>query len=510
MNYNINITEYFENTCRDPNLRNTIAIKEGDQSVTFSELHELVVRIASFLQKSLDNSLRNVIAVMIPKSINSIALDLAILYSGNVYLNLDVKNPDDRINAILAKCNVSFLIENNKTSKRDIKVPRYNIDEILKCTSVVEDDIEFNNVKLIDIDPLCVITTSGSTGIPKAVMLTHKGLIDYMEEIREEQLITSRQIIGSLSPSFFDHHCFEIVQMCALGSTIVILPSELAAFPIKLLAILKQENVSFIFWVPTIMVNIANLDLLSKISLPELKTVWFAGEIFPTSKFNYWRQQLPDANFVNLYGPTEISVDCTYYKVEKDLSSEDVIPIGKPFRNTQILLLDEDLNEVKEGETGEIYVRGCGVSLGYFNDAEKTASAFIQNPVFKGVPNILYKTGDLAKKESDGNYIFLGRIDNLIKRSGYRIELGEIEHTIVDSLALFRNCCVVYDSASKDLILAYEADTDIEVRKVLTALQVKLPKYMLPNKFFRLNELPRNATGKINRKLILAMFLEQK
>ncbi len=508
MRHAINVTEYLDETIRDPEVAGRVAVRENDRELTFRELHDRAVRIAAFVQEQCHGSVRNIIAVMMPKSIESIVLDLAILYSGNAYLNLDTKNPDERLNSIFMKTVPAFAICDQQSMSRSLGIRKVTMAEAESAQG--HEQVPLNKSRIIDVDPLCVITTSGSTGIPKAVMLTHRGLIDYMEEIIEERLVTGAQVIGSLSPAYFDHHCFEIVQMCALGSTIDIISPELAAFPPRLVQKLGDDQVSFIFWVPTIMVNIANLKLLDDVCLPSLKTVWFAGETFLTSKFNYWRQRLPQASFVNLYGPTEISVDCTYHKVVEELADDDVIPIGKAFRNTEILLLDEELHEVAPGEEGEICVRGAGLALGYFNDDEKTGQAFIQNPLFDKVPDRIYRTGDLARYDQNGNLVFLGRRDLMIKRSGYRIELGEIEHAVVDGLGLVRNCCVVYDHETRDLIMVYESGQELDTRQVVAKLREKLPKYMLPNKFFWVSEMPRNATGKIDRKLISSQYRDSR
>ena len=221
--------------------------------------------------------------------------------------------------------------------------------------------------------------------------------------------IGNNEVIGSLSPSVFDIYSFELCMLMAKGSTMVLLPGTLAAFPADLLKIMQQKQISFIFWVPTIMVNIANMDLLTKISLPDLKTVWFAGEVFPTKQFNYWKKQLPSARFVNLYGPIEITLDCTYFIIEREIRDDEPIPIGFPCRNTDILILNEQNISAGINEEGELCVRGSSLAMGYYNNPEKTTAAFVQNPLNTSYPEIIYRTGDQVLMNDNGEIIFKGR-----------------------------------------------------------------------------------------------------
>ena len=204
------------------------------------------------------------------------------------------------------------------------------------------------------------------------------------------------------------------------------------------------------------MVNIANMRLLEQLPLPDLKMVWFAGEVFPTKQFNQWRALLPHARFVNLYGPIEITLDCTYYIVEREIKDEEPIPIGYACKNTDILILNNKNQLASIEEEGELCVRGTSLAMGYYNNPEKTAEAFVQNPLNKSYPEIIYRTGDIALINRRGEIIFKGRKDTLVKHSGYRIELGEIEHVIINTLKLVKNGCVIYEYAKKEIVFYYE------------------------------------------------------
>ena len=257
---------------------------------------------------------------------------------------------------------------------------------------------------------------------------------------------------------------------------------------------------TFLFWVPTIMVNIANMNLLSDFKLSALKTVWFAGEVFPTKQFNYWHKNFPYTIFANLYGPIEITLDCTYFIVNRNLQDEEPIPIGYPCRNTDILILDENNKLVKEhNKEGELCVRGTSLAMGYYNNSEKTAAAFVQNPLNSSYPEIIYRTGDIVYVNEQNEIVFKGRKDTLIKHMGYRTELGEIEHIIINKLKLVKNGCVVYNFSQKEITLFYEADSEITPAEFRKQIGKELPKYMLPTVFYYLDELQRNTNGKIDR-----------
>lgn len=345
----------------------------------------------------------------------------------------------------------------------------------------------------------CTLNTSGSTGTPKGVILNHRSFFDFLAWAVEKFDFNENTAIGSLSPVVFDIYEFELCLMMFKGAAIVQYDADLAVFPAKLLTRLKEDNVNFIFWVPTIMVNIANMGLLDKFDLSSLRLVWFAGEVFPTKQFNVWKSHLPGTIFVNLYGPVEITLDCIYFIVQGMQSESEPLPIGVPCKNTDILLLNENDTQCTVGEVGEICVRGTSLAMGYYNNAEKTAAVFVQNPLNQSYPELIYRTGDLAYIDERGLIMFKGRKDSLIKHMGYRIELGEIEHLLVNKLKLVKNCCAVYDYANKAIVLFYEGKENISAVDIRKKLVLEVPKYMIPTRYEYVEELPRNTNGKIDR-----------
>jgi acyl-coenzyme A synthetase/AMP-(fatty) acid ligase len=230
--------------------------------------------------------------------------------------------------------------------------------------------------------------------------------------------------------------------------------------------------------------------------------------VFPTKHLNIWRKHLPEAVFVNLYGPIEITVDCTYYVVDREFRDDEPLPIGFACSNTSILILDEHDQPAAANQPGELCVRGSSLALGYWNDPEKTAKAFVQNPLNKHYPELIYRTGDLVCRNDRQEILFLGRKDFQIKHLGYRIELGEIEH-LVTGTGLVDNACVLYHRERKEITLFFEAKAQVQASTIRQGLAAVLPKYMLPTVFRQLEALPRNPNGKIDRQGLSALLEQQ-
>ena len=498
----INLIELFEESVKK--YPQKVAVIDKDREMTFSDLREQAIMLA---QKIIYGGAcqNKPVAVFLDKSIESVYSDLGIIYSGNFYMNLDIKTPTERISNILKLVEPRFIISSSKQIKSIESIIPDTIDVILLDTDDRKQRLDAGYVldkldTIIDTDPSCIINTSGSTGTPKGVVLNHKSFFDFIEWAIDTFKFEDDLVMGSLSPIVFDIYSFELCMLMAKASTLVVLPGNLAAFPAKILDLLEKYKVNFLFWVPTIMVNIANMDLLSTYKLDSLKTVWFAGEVFPTKQFNYWHHHLPQTTFANLYGPIEITLDCTYYIVDKEIPDEQPLPIGYACRNTDIIILDADDTAVKEPNIeGELCVRGTSLAMGYYNNPEKTAAAFVQNPLNKAYPEVIYRTGDIVCYDEEGLIMFKGRKDNIVKHIGYRIDLGEIEHVIINTLKLVKNGCVVYNQAEKEITLFYEAEQEIPTSEFRKKIGLALPKYMIPTVYNHLELLQRNINGKIDR-----------
>ena len=498
----INLIELFEETVKC--YPQKVAVIDKDREITFSALHQQSLRLASRLI-SMGIAQNKPVGVFLDKSIESVYANLGILYAGDFYMNLDIKTPAERIRNIIQLVEPAAIISTTRQIKPIEGIIPLTTQVILLDEADETADVDTTAIlrrlsTIIDTDPSCIINTSGSTGTPKGVVLNHKSFFDFIEWAIDTFHFGDDLVMGSLSPIVFDIYSFELCMLMAKASTLVVLPAHLAAFPAKILEVLEQHKVNFLFWVPTIMVNIANMDLLSAFKLESLKTVWFAGEVFPTKQYNYWHHHLPQTTFANLYGPIEITLDCTYYIINKEIPDEEPLPIGYPCRNTDILVLDDEDRLVKEANVeGELCVRGTSLAMGYYNNPEKTAAAFVQNPLNKAYPEVIYRTGDIVCYNEEGLIMFKGRKDNIVKHQGYRTDLGEIEHVIINTLKLVKNGCIVYNQAEKQITLFYEAEEEVPVTEFRLSIGKVLPKYMIPTAYHRLEQLQRNANGKIDR-----------
>lgn len=506
----INVLEYLEN---GPfrNCRNKLAVKDKSEECTFAELELYSKNLASAILKK-TSEVNRPITVFLSKSVKAVIANLGIVYSGNFYANIDIKSPPKRLRAMIENLGAEVFVTSaeHAPALRLLDVPDDKVilieDAMVPAVAYDAKVLREKRGRIIDTDPLYLIYTSGSTGIPKGVVIPHRGVIDYIDWAKDCYRIGEREVIGNQAPFFFDNSTLDIYLSFSTGASLLLIPDELFAYPLRLVEFLRHNGITTIFWVPSIMSNIANFRILDSAELPCLRKVLFAGEVMPTRTLNYWREKLPEATFSNLYGPTEITVDCTYYIVDRKLSDTEPLPIGFPCRNTDILILNDQNEPAKPGEPGELCVRGSSLALGYWNNPEKTSAAFTQNPCNPHYPEKIYRTGDLVYRNESGEIMFIGRKDFQIKHLGYRIELGEIEHAVsqVDGI---HNCCALYNQDKKEITLFYESEKEVLPGLIRESLLARLPKYMLPTAFRHLAEMPRNASGKIDRQTLLSSLV---
>ncbi len=494
---NCNFVEYFENTLKE--FSNKVAIDDNQGKLTFNELNVYSDKVAVSVLNFFDNQ-RKPVPVYISKSRWAVVSFLGINKSGNFYVPLDVKSPFERTLKILEALDSEIIITDLEHKNKLIEIGFQGrliiLEDVFKEEVLEIERLSKVKSSIIDLDPIYSIFTSGSTGTPKGVLISHKGVIDYIEWAIKTYNISSNEIIGNQAPFYFDNSTLDIYLMLATGATLNIIPEDKFTFPIKLIEYVNEKEINFVFWVPSVLNSISNFDAFSSILPKNLNKILFAGEAMSNKHLNYWRNKYPNALYSNLYGPTEITVDCTYYIVDRKFNDDESLPIGKACKNTQILILSENGKLVQKGEIGELCVRGSSLAFGYYNDSEKTKSAFIQNPLHNLYPDIIYKTGDLVCENEFEEYIFMGRKDSQIKHMGYRIELGEIE-TAIQGVQGVKNACVLYDDTLKQIVGFYIGDiSSIEIRKSLMNV---LPKYMIPTKWFIEMDFPLNANGKVDR-----------
>jgi amino acid adenylation domain-containing protein len=345
------------------------------------------------------------------------------------------------------------------------------------------------------------VFTSGSTGIPKGVAACHRSVIDYTESLCDALKFSENTVFGNQTPLFFDAPLKELMPTIKFGATTYLIPKSLFLFPMRLCDFLNEHRINTVCWVVSALTMISTLGVLEKNPPKYLTTVAFGSEVFPRGQYDLWREALPNAKFFNLYGPTEATGMSTYWSADRSLDAEEPIPIGKPFQNTDLLLVGEDGNRVPDGEKGEIYLRGTCVTLGYYNNPEKTAEAFVQNPLQSAYPELVYRTGDIAYRNAHGELVFVCRKDSQIKHMGHRIELGEIEAAALKLSGVSSACCL-YDAGKKQILLFYVGEH--EKNDLLEGLKAYLPRYMLPAICEKLDRMPLTPNGKKDRKTLAA------
>jgi len=357
----------------------------------------------------------------------------------------------------------------------------------------------------VDSDPIYIMYTSGSTGTPKGVTIPHRGIVDYADWVVNTFRFDETTVMANQAPFYFDNSTFDIYGCLQCGGKLILIPDVLMMFPVRLPEFLAEKEVTSIFWVPTVMINVANSGILETVQLPRLKNVAFCGEVMPNKQLNIWRRHLPHCTYANLYGPTEITDVCCYYIVDRPFADSDPLPIGKACENMRIVILTEDNKAAEVGQMGELCVIGSGVALGYWNAPEITNKVFVQNPLSGQYRERMYRTGDLAYWDSEGLIQFCGRKDNQIKLKGNRIELGEIE-TAAMCVKGVENAAAIFDAEQELIALYVETQGTLPARRFNMELKKHIPAYMVPGKLICMEKLPHTANDKIDRVTLKKML----
>ena len=460
-----NVLEYLETTVT--RLPDKVAYADDECQLTFAQVfHDSRAIGSALVSKGLTGE---PIVVYMPKSPRTIAAFFGCVYGGDYYVPIDPEMPSFRIELIFQNLNPKAIICErsvaDELSSYQHSAELLFYDELVQ-TPVDEPSLSAVRERQIDTDPIYIVFTSGSTGVPKGVVACHRSVIDYIEQLSEVLGFSEETRFANQSPLYFDACLKELYPTIKFGATTFLTPKQLFMFPVKLVEYLNEHRINTVCWVVSALTMISAFRTFDKVKPEYLHTVAFGSEVFPIKQFKRWREALPEATFTNLYGPTETTGMCCYYRVNRDFAPDEVIPVGRPFHNRQILLLTPDNQLAAPGEVGEICVRGTALTLGYYHAFDRTEEVFVQNPLNDRYPELIYRTGDLGRFNERGELIFV-------------------------------MCCCLFNK-EKDKIELFYVGEDSEA-ELLTALKDKLPRYMLPNRLKRLERLPLTANGKIDR-----------
>lgn len=495
MPYQKNLLEYLiasAERCPDKT-----AFYDDEETFSFARLWRCARGIGTALVEA-GAPVNRPVAVLVDRTAQSVAGMMGALAAGCYYVPIDRKTPAPRLREMLSGLEPGAILY--PAAQKDPETlaqfgPALALEALLDRPA---DDgaLEDRRARVLDADPAYMIFTSGSTGTPKGILVSHRAVIDFTEWMAETCGIREDDVLGNQAPFYFDLSVKDLYQTLRFGLTCYVLPQKCFMFPLLLVRALNEHRITGLIWSTSAFRLIAASGALEKEQPKELRKVILGGEALQAAHLNAWKRAAPACRFINLYGPTEVTVDCTWFPIDRDYADGEPIPIGKACRNMEVLLLDEAGRPVEPGEPGEICVRGTGLAIGYYGDWEKTGKAFVQNPLNPHYPDRLYRTGDLARLDGEGNLLFLARKDDQIKHMGYRIELGEIETALSGVEGVAEGVCL-FDGAKDRILCCYSGPA--EEQTVAKALLEKLPKYMQPNEYHPMETLPHTPNGKIDR-----------
>ena len=444
------------------------------------------------------------VLVFMKRSGAMIAAFFGVWKAGCFYVPVDAEMGESRIRSILERVKPRFAIADGSVdpllSVCDFAGETLDADALIRETAD-EDSLEKAQGETLDSDPAYLVFTSGSTGAPNGVVGVHRAVLDYAEQITKTLRSDENDVFGMQAPLYVDACLKEILSALKCGSSVVLVPKKLFLTPVPLVEFLNARRVTALCWVVPALTMISALRTFDTVVPQHLRTVAFGSEVMSPKQLRIWQAHVP-ARYLNLYGPTECTGMSCFYEVDRAFSDDERIPIGHAFDNTEIFLLDE--NDCRAAE-GEICIRGTAVCHGYYRDPERTAKAFVQNPLQADYPETVYRTGDIGRINARGELEFLGRKDDQIKHMGHRIELGELE-AAAKTVEGVNAACAVFDRERSVLGLVYMGTADRAA--LLSALRDKLPEYLLPKRTACVQTLPLTENGKTDRKAALGLLFQ--
>lgn len=487
-----NVLQYLSISAQE--FPNKTAVIDEYCSVTFCELLDCVTRVGNAILSH--GVSRKPVGVFLEKSVTALCAFLGTVYAGGFYSNFNPDLPQNRLEQIDAILEPEIIITDRDLYH--IAQSTFRNRKILLIEDLLTGNPKWKPADIIDTDPLYVNFTSGSTGVPKGIIVCHRSVIDFIDCFTNTFFISDRDVIANQAPFDFDVSVKDIYSALKVGATLVIVPKSYFSIPTKLVDFLCANNITTMIWAVSALCLLSTFHAFDYKVPENVNKILFSGEVMPIKHLNSLRKSLPDATFVNLYGPTEITCNCTYHILHPQKDYSDGIPIGKPFENEDVFLLDNNNQKVISVDSvGEICVRGTALALGYYSSNEQTQKHFVQNPLNKHYPELIYRTGDLGKFDADNDIVFCGRKDFQIKYLGHRIELEEIERAI-GLIEGVERCCCLFDEKRSRLKGFYTGE--IEKAELFSVLKERLPVFMIPRTLTKLEYLPITKNGKIDRK----------
>ena len=505
-----------------------------DVPTSYAALEQMSNRLARALQAA-GCVKGDRVALLLTKSTRALAAIFGSLKADCIYVPIDTTSPVARIQRILQRCECRCILAEQSTSAvlKDL-IDSGSVGDsafvawmdagvampLGTCSQFKWSDVESLPDQPPDSsarpnDPAHILFTSGSTGMPKGVVITHANVIHFVRWADVYFKMSSEDRNSGHPPLHFDLSTFDIYGTVASGAQIHLMTPETSLLPHKLADFIREKELTQWFSVPWVLHQMAKFDVVRQNDFPALKRLLWCGEKFPTPALIYWMKRLPHVTFDNLYGPTEATIASSYYRVTRCPEDETTeVPIGLPCKGELMLVLDQQLRPVRPGEAGDLYIGGVGLSPGYWNDPERTREVFRPNPYSSNPSDRIYTTGDLARIEADGLVYLIGRSDSQIKSRGYRIELGEIEaavHTIPD----VQDAAVLVIGAEgpedKIICCAYVSRPGLDLSPLALKRQLAatLPRYMMPQRWMALGQMPRNANGKTDRPILRQQFEQE-